>query len=68
MVSNRKSCNCDDCQGACRLRPGWFKPDQIKKLFAYFNIVDIRGLFKLGFVIDWWNGDYDDILILAPQY
>ena len=36
-----KSCKCEICQSACRNKPGWYKPDQVKKVMEYFEVKSI---------------------------
>ena len=60
------SCKCDSCQSACRHKPGWFKPEQVKVLLDHFKVNSIRDLLEAGFAIDWWTSN-QDILVLAPN-
>lgn len=60
------NCNCQECQNACKFRPGWFLPEQVEQLYKYFKVNNIEELLKKGFAIDWWNSE-NDILILAPN-
>lgn len=63
-----KNCKCESCQNACRGRPGWFKPEQIKSLLKYFKVKTIKGLLgKNKLAIDWWNDSPKDVLVLAPN-
>lgn len=70
MKKGMKSCECDMCQSACKNKPGWFLPEQVKELLNYFKaqtIDEILGGKKIA--IDWFEGDGDteDILVLAPN-
>jgi Fe-S-cluster containining protein len=68
MKSKTCSCTCDGCIEACRIKPGWFIPIQIPELLKYFKVKTIKGLIEIGkFAIDFWAGDEEDILILAPN-
>jgi len=63
-----KSCKCEICQSACRNKPGWYKPDQVKKVMEYFEVKHIKDLLgKDKFAIDWWVEKEGDILVLAPN-
>lgn len=59
-------CSCDGCKNACKYKPGWFLPEQVKDLLAFFNVKTVNDLLKKGFAIDWWN-EKNDILVLAPN-
>lgn len=70
QVINQKalSCDCHQCQGACEYKPGWFLPEQMESLFAFFKISSLDNLLEGGkLAIDWWNDDNGDILVLAPN-
>jgi len=62
------SCNCQYCKSACLKKPGWFLPHQVEDLLKYFQVDNIRDLLETSqFAIDWWEGDDDNILVLAPN-
>lgn len=68
LLDGVPSCECQSCRSACSNKPGWFLPEEIeavKKHFGTDNIRDLLGENKLA--IDWWVGDEDDILVLAPN-
>ena len=61
------SCECKKCQNACKFKPGWFEPSQVKAVLKHFKaktIKDLLGKDKLA--IDWWLGD-PAILTLSPN-
>ena len=62
------SCTCEICRNACNNRPGWFVPEQVPEIEAYFakKLSDFLGK---ELAIDWGN-DMDmreNILLLAPN-
>jgi Fe-S-cluster containining protein len=64
----KTECSCPECQSFCSERVGWFIPDEVKGLLEYFESHDVDALLNFGnFAIDWWCGDDQNILILAPN-
>ena len=62
------SCQCESCQRACQCKPGWFTPNQISGLLEYFQAKNINQLLKTRkFAIDWYIGNKEYILVLAPN-
>ena len=69
-MGKKKSCLCEECQDACRHKPGWFLPKQIPSLLKHFKAKEISNLLNgAGLAIDWWVGDSDkdNILVLSPN-
>ena len=63
-----KECSCNVCKNACNYSPGWFKPEQIPIILKHFKVKTIRDLLgKDRFAINWWVGDHENILVLAPN-
>lgn len=63
-----KECDCDTCKNACKNRPGWFLPEQINNILDHFDVDSIEDLVdKRKVIIDYWNNDDKDILLLAPN-
>lgn len=60
------SCTCEECQDACRHKPGWFLPHQVDDLLKYFKVDDIDVLIGDKLAIDWYCQS-EDILVLSPQ-
>ena len=53
-VKNVPSCQCQECQSACKNKPGWFLPNQIEFIKKYFKVNDIKELFgENKLAIDW---------------
>lgn len=68
MENQDNSCSCEKCRSACKYKPGWFMPDQIKVLANNMGIT-IEELFKTKLAVDWWEAGDDcdnDIFVLAP--
>mgnify|MGYP001605674354 CR=1 FL=1 len=63
--SNMNECSCNACVNACKHRPGWFKPDELKKTAKLLNI-SLKKLFKEKFAVDWWEGVNGSIFLIAP--
>jgi Fe-S-cluster containining protein len=61
------SCDCELCQKACKRKPGWFLPSQVKDIEQFFN-KSLKELLGHELAIDWFE-DFEDlgILILAPN-
>lgn len=59
-----KDHKCDKCQSACKTKPGWFSPEQPKKVAEYLSIT-LKELFNTKLMIDWWEAD-EVIFIIAP--
>lgn len=57
-------CSCESCKGACRTKPGWFKPGEAEKTAELLEI-SLKELFDTKLGIDWWE-DEPDIFLLSP--
>jgi Fe-S-cluster containining protein len=64
MGGQNFECSCDSCQGACRYRPGWFRPDEIEPAARLLGLT-VDDFFHAKLAIDWWEAD-EDIFLLAP--
>lgn len=53
VVGNRKSCTCEDCQGACQRKPGWFLPGEAEKA-AKLKGLSLKTFFKRYLAVDFW--------------
>lgn len=68
-----ETCQCDDCKGACKFKPGWFLPDQIPRLAELMDLTE-QELFDKYLMVDFIANDdlsidavFDDaIFILSP--
>lgn len=56
-------CSCQNCQNACKRKPGWFKPGEAEKVAAFLGI-SLEQLFTDSLAIDYWASE--NIFILAP--
>lgn len=60
-----KECKCEKCQDACRHKPGWFMPGEVKCLAKYMGIT-LKALFEKYLSVDWYVG-HPDIFVLSPS-
>ena len=67
-----ESCECRDCVGACKSKPGWFSPDQMPLLEKHFGM-PLKEVFRKYLAVDWLQsvyneetGEYRDVFNLAP--
>ena len=60
----KDSCECEGCQNACRLNPGWFMPGEAEQTAAHLGI-SLEELFKQHLGVNWYVGD-EDTFVLAP--
>lgn len=67
-----ESCACPTCQGACRSKPGWFKPGEAEKMAEALGIT-LKECFERYLMVDWWDGDpregkweYENVFVLSP--
>ena len=66
-------CSCSICQGACKRKPGWFKPGEAEKVAEFLGI-SLKELFNNKLMVDYWLGEEDDeggghhkdIFVLSP--
>ncbi len=58
------SCRCDQCQSACRWKPGWFRPEEIEPAAALLDLT-VEEFFKQYLAVDWWEAS-PPIYVLAP--
>ncbi len=65
----KEGCTCDSCRGACEGKPGWFMPDQIKKLADHMQMTE-KEVFKKYLAVDWLeehpNNNYEEVFVIAP--
>lgn len=64
MSGTRESCSCDQCKGACRVKPGWFKPGEAEAAAEHLGI-PLKEFFATNLGVDWWDGE-EDTFVLAP--
>ena len=60
----KDSCFCDNCQAACRHKPGWFLPGEVERVAEYLEI-SLPELFQTKIAVDWWVEEHD-IFVLLP--
>lgn len=66
MDNTKESCTCTICQGFCKYKPGWFKPDQMEALAEFFDAT-IQEVYKTYLVTDYWVDDNGrDINVISP--
>lgn len=59
-------CQCEDCKGACKHKPGWFKPGEAEVLAKNMGIT-LQELFDKHLLIDWWAvAGGEPIFLLSP--
>lgn len=61
----KNECNCNKCQYACRVRPGWFLPGEAEKAAEYLGVT-LKEFFDRDLSVDWLESA-DDIFVLAPR-
>ena len=59
------SCDCELCQKACKRKPGWFLPSQVKDIEQFFN-KSLKELLGHELAIDWFE-DFEDLGISSNQ-
>lgn len=66
MAEVESSCSCEVCQGACTVKPGWFKPGEAEKAAELMGL-DLQTFFDTYLGVDWYIGDEGrDIFVLSP--
>jgi len=65
MKGTRESCSCDDCQAACKFKPGWFLPGEAEKAAELLGM-EFDEFFQKYLSVDWWVSS-DNIYVLAPS-
>lgn len=67
MTNHKKKfeCTCDKCKRACTYKPGWFLPKEAEKAAEHLGL-SFKEFFDKYLGIDWWEGDKEDIFVLAP--
>lgn len=58
------SCTCERCVGACKHKPGWFKPGEVELLAKYMNL-SLEELFRDYLTVEWWASD-EPIYVVSP--
>jgi Fe-S-cluster containining protein len=58
------SCTCQSCQGACKRKPGWFKPGEVEAVAAFMGLT-LPELFAKHLAADWWE-DSEPTFVLSP--
>jgi Fe-S-cluster containining protein len=56
MSCSQESGTCEACVGACKRKPGWFRPGEIEQTAGWLGI-SVQELFDTRLAIDWWEGD-----------
>lgn len=65
-MQSKDSCECERCQKACSIAPGWFLPGEAERV-ALFLGVSLEELFRTKLNIDWWlNEDGTGTFALSP--
>src|SRR3990167_608880 len=66
-LGTRDSCQCDECVAVCRVRPGWFLPEEVKSLANNLSI-SVQNLFKQNLAIDYYLkfGGHEKVFVLIP--
>jgi Fe-S-cluster containining protein len=59
------ACSCHICVHACRHRPGWFLPDEIRAAAAFVG-TEVKPFFDRFLVVDYYCEEDGDIFLLAP--
>ena len=57
-------CDCKLCQGACTVRPGWFKPGEAEKAAKLLNMT-LQEFFDKFCAVDYMEKD-ENIYLIAP--
>lgn len=52
----RESGTCDACIGACKRKPGWFRPGELEPVAEFLGLT-MHELFDTRLAIDWWEAD-----------
>jgi Fe-S-cluster containining protein len=63
--SKKDSCDCNICKAACKIKPGWFKPDEAEKVAEYLGIT-MQKLFDEYLAVDWYRKGGVDYFPLSP--
>ena len=53
-----ESGTCQQCQGACQRKPGWFKPGEAERAAKWMGL-DLQEFFDRYLLVDWWDGSGD---------
>jgi Fe-S-cluster containining protein len=69
-MSDKSSCTCSSCVNACSYKPGWFMPEQIPDILAFFNVKSLDELLGAGMLaVDYFFDEGGKVgpLILSPN-
>ncbi len=61
-------CRCQNCQSACRRRPGWFAPGEVAKAASLLNMSE-QEFFDKHVGVDYYAPDgtnKEAVFVLAP--
>lgn len=69
-MSDKSSCKCHICQGACRRKPGWYKPGEIEKSAELLGLTT-KEFFDQYVMVDYWCSDEENkepVFVLSPAF
>lgn len=59
MKGTKESCTCEECQRACRNKPGWMSPERFIQIVEYLRMTKEEA-FEKYFAVDWWESFYEE--------
>lgn len=68
VLTDTIECSCGTCVSACRKKPGWFSPNEIKPLADYLGITE-KELFEKHLLVDYYvDMEKDQVFfVLSPS-
>lgn len=65
LLNDVMECSCDKCVGACRKKPGWFVPEEIKPAADFLGLTE-KEFFDKYLSVDYFTDPDGFLYVLSP--
>jgi Fe-S-cluster containining protein len=65
IIEDVIECSCDDCVAACKRKPGWFTPEEIKPAAEFLGMTE-KEFFDKYLSVDYYGKPDSFLFVLSP--
>jgi len=66
VLNDTIECSCTDCVSACKKKPGWFAPGEIKPAADLLGMSEEKEFFDKYLSVDYWGNPDSWMFVLSP--